>query len=220
MLRVGLVAEGKSDRLMLEAMMRALHPDIGFDSIRPDMTLVSRSPHGWRGVKAWCLEQGSRLEAFMRGVKGKELDLLVIHADCSMAHNEGADRPCPPAGDTADSLRKIIVEKWLGLSTQPFFVLVTNPAMTTDAWVVSALEPPYSGLAGIECDKSVENELVKRHLLRKKDGEVKKPEERYRPLAIQAAQRLDVVCNHCAQAARFRDEFRVAVATLQSGAWV
>ena len=208
MLRVGIIAEGKSEWLVLEAIMRQLQPDIEFVRIRPDFTLASMSPFGWKGVRAWCQEFGGKLEAFMRGVKGREIDLLVIHADCSMAHNEQADRPCPPASDTADALRKIVVSGWLKLATHPHFVLVTNPSKSTDAWVVAALEPPYRKLEVIECDEAVDNELVARGLLRMKNGKPQKSEPRYRPLAELVAQRLDTVQAHCLEAKRFVDEFK------------
>ena len=211
MLRVGIIAEGKSDWLVLEAMMRKLHPDIAFLRLRPDLTLASMSPHGWKGVRAWCREFGPKLETFMKGIKGQELDLLVIHTDCSMAHNEGAERPCPPSSDTANALREILVTKWLGLPERPRFVIVTNPSKSTDAWVVAALEPPYRHLATIECAPGVEGELVSRRLLRKKDGEVKKPEVRYTPLAAEVVRRLPQVLTHCTQANRFVEEFRSAL---------
>jgi hypothetical protein len=217
MLRVGIVAEGKSEWFVLEEMMREIHPDIDFQRIRPDISATG-IPYGWRGVKAWCQEFGGRLGTFMTGVQGKKLDLLVIHADCSMAHNEGAARPCPPAADTVDALRDVVVTRWLGLAAQPPFVLVTHPSRSTDAWVVASLEPPYKRLATIECDDAVENELVARHLLRKKDGEVKKPENRYRPLAEDSAKHMDKVRAHCTQAARFIEEFRAAASAAVLGA--
>jgi hypothetical protein len=212
MLRVGIIAEGKSEWFLLEEMMRAIHADIEFQRLRPEIPAFSGGPAvGWRGVKAWCREFGSRLETFMTGVEGKRLDLLVIHADCSMAHHEGVARPCPPAADTADALRQVVITQWLGLPTQPPFIILTHPSKYTDAWVVATLEPPYKKLASIECEIAAENELVARGLLRKKQGEVKKPEREYLPLARQAAQRMEVLCQHCTQAARFVDEFRTAV---------
>lgn len=217
MLRVGIVAEGKSEWLVLEAIMRSLVSDIEFVRLRPDFTLTSGAPHGWKGVRAWCREFGGKLEAFMRGVKGREIHILLIHADCSMAHNEGADRPCPPAANTADALRGVILVQWLGCETPPALLVVTTPSKSTDAWVVAALDPPYRRLADIECDMAVENELVARRLLRKKDGEVKKPEERYRPLAELVARRLEVVLAHCTQAARFVTEFRACATEASLG---
>jgi hypothetical protein len=181
-LRVGIIAEGKSDWLVLEAVMRSVYPDVEFERLRPDMTLASRSPHGWHGVKAWCRENGSRLEILMRGVIGRPLHLLVVHADCSMAHNEDVDHPCPPARATADALREVMTRAWLNAESLPRFVVLATPSRTADSWVVAALDPPYQGKVPLECDERAERELVARGLLRKKGGEVKKPEARYAPL--------------------------------------
>ncbi|MEW6219823.1 MAG: hypothetical protein AB1634_09865 [Thermodesulfobacteriota bacterium] len=213
MVRVGIVAEGKSDWLALESFLEALHPDIQFERLRPDLTLLSRSPHGWRGVKAWCQEHGPRLETLMQGVIGRPLHLLLVHLDCSMAHNEGARRPCPPAADTADALREVVLG-WLARHPQPSCLLIVTPSMQTDTWVVAALTPPYRGDAPLECDMEVERELVRRRLLRRKDGEVKKPEAQFRPLVKQMAAQLDEVCGRCPQAKRLHTEFTAAVALL------
>lgn len=212
MLRIGIVAEGKSDWLALEELMRAVHPDLDFVHLRPDMTLVSQSPHGWRGVKAWCRQEGARLEALLSGVQGLPIHLLVIHVDCSMAHNVDALLPCPPARDTADALREVIAQGWLGRPSLPGFVVLATPSRSTDTWIVAALEPPYSGNQPLECDDEAEGELVRRRRLRRRGGEVKKPEAKYRPLAEGMAQQLDHVCSLCSEAARFREEFALALA--------
>jgi hypothetical protein len=214
MLRVGIVAEGKSDWLALEEIMRSVQPDIDFERLRPDLTLISRSPHGWRGVKAWCRENGSRLEALMSGVVGRPLHLLVIHADCSMAHNEEAVHPCPPAQATADALRMVMTGAWLGCDVLPRFVVLATPSLTMDTWVVAALDPPYEGQNPLECDDEAERELVRRRVLRLRDGEVKKPERQFRPLAEKMAERLDEVCAACSEAARFRREIQLALSTV------
>src|SRR5258706_9866941 len=96
MLRFGLVAEGPSDWITLEAFVRRLIVDAEFERIQPDLTPTNRSPYGWKGVRAWCREFGPVLHQFMGGVTGRRIDILIIHSDCSMAHNESADRPCPP----------------------------------------------------------------------------------------------------------------------------
>jgi hypothetical protein len=215
MIRVGIVAEGKSDWLALEELMRAVHPDIDFVHLRPDMTLVSRSPHGWTGVRAWCQQEGARLEALLSGVPGFPIHLLVIHVDCSMAHNVEALYPCPPARDTADALREILVRDWLGRPSLPGFVVLATPSRTTDAWIVAALEPPYFGNEPLECDDLAERELFRRRLLRLRDGEIKKPDAKYRPLAENMAQALDRVCEVCTEAARFRTEFAAAARSVK-----
>jgi hypothetical protein len=205
MLRVGIVAEGPSDWLVLKEVMKAVHPDIEFVHLQPDQTLANRRPNGWKGVRAWCREFGPQLETFMTGV-GSPLHLLVIHADCSMAHNEGAEHPCPPAA----ALRDIILTSWLGRNPRPHFLVVATPSKTIDAWVVATLDPPYANLAAIECDIAAEDELVCRKYLRRRDGEVKKQAAKYQPLAIRVGLQLHDVCNLCPQAAVFRGEFGLA----------
>jgi hypothetical protein len=213
MLRVGIVAEGKADWFVLEEIMRALFQEIEFERLRPDMTLVSRSSFGWRGVKAWCNENRARLETLLSGVKDRPIHLLVIHVDCSMAHNEGVAYPCPPPSLNVNALRSVVLDSWFGLPALPGFIVFATPSMTSDTWVVAALEPSYEP-DSLECDERVERELVARGLLRTKDGEVKKPEKRYRPLVAQMIRELNRVRERCPEADRFCSEFGSAVAAL------
>jgi len=211
MIRVGLVAEGPSDCLALEEMIRTVEPEADFLRIRPDMTLVSRSPHGWTGVRAWCREMGTLLESFLSADPGLPLHILVIHLDCSMAHNVGADRPCPPADATSGTLREIVIGEWLGRASLPGFIVLATPSLSTDTWIVAGLEPPFLGEIPLECDPQAERELVRRRLLRLRDGEVKKPAAKYEPLAKQMAQGIDKVCMSCPEAARFRTDLAAAI---------
>lgn len=212
MIRVGIVAEGKSDWLALEELMRAVHPDVTFMRLRPEMTPDSHSPNGWKGVRAWCRQEGSRLEALMTGVVGQPIHLLVVHVDCSMAHNVAALHPCPPARDTADALREVVARDWLGRVPLPTFIVLATPSWTTDTWVTAALEPPYSGGQPLECDQNVDRELHRRRLLPMKEGELKKPEAKFRPLAEEMGRKIDHVCRVCTEAARFREDLTVALA--------
>lgn len=221
MLRVGIVAEGSSDWLVLEEVMKTVHPDIEFERLRPDQTLVSGTPFGWRGVKSWCEEHGSRLELLMRGVLGRPLHILVVHADCSMADKANVEHPCPPASDTAFALVKLIEVEWIRQDPKPDFVVIATPSKSSDSWVVATLDPPYANLSNIECDKSAEDELARRHLLKKRpDGRARKPPNAYAPIAARIGPAIDHVCVHCPQAEAFRSSFRVAVARslpLQAG---
>jgi hypothetical protein len=211
MIRVGLVAEGPSDWLALEELIRTVVTDVDFLHIRPDMTLASKSPHGWKGVRAWCQQMGPLLESFLSGVLGLPLDLLVVHVDCSMAHNLGISHPCPPADATSNALREAVTRDWLGRDPLPGFVVLATPSLSTDAWIVAALDRPYQGSVPLECDPNVERELVRRKLLRLRDGEVKKPASRYQPLAERMAQKINEVCAACPEAARLRSELAMAV---------
>lgn len=117
MLRVGIVAEGPSDWLVLEEVMKTVHAEIEFVHLQPNQTLYSSLGQGWRGVRAWCVKNGPRLELIMNGDTASPLHILVIHADCSMADKAKVDRPCPPASDTAVALG-IVIERMVGSSSE------------------------------------------------------------------------------------------------------
>ena len=217
MVRVGIVAEGSSDWLVIEEVMKTIHPEVEVVRLHPDRTLFAGLAQGWRGVRAWCKENGHQLEEIMQGIMDEPIQILVIHADCSMADEEGVDLPCPPAIDTAMALTQIVETKWLERGPIPEFVVLATPAQSTDAWVVATLDPPYANLSDIECDKSVEEELIKSQWgetkrLRKRDGEVKKPALAYLPFAQRVGRHIELVCTHCPQAETFRSNFRSAVA--------
>lgn len=216
-MRLGVVAEGPSDFLVIEAVVRRLDPSVELELIQPGTTLVSGYPNGWRGVQAWCEENGPRLEAVMRGVKGRELDGLLIHTDCSMAHNVAARRPCPPCRDTVDALRAVVAG-WLARKHLPGWIAIVTPAQMTDAWIVAALDdPPYEGLPDIECDLGAEDELARRRLLRRRDGQIKKPRVRYERLVASMIARWEAVRASCTIAALFEGEARGLLAVIASG---
>ncbi len=213
-LRVGIIGEGKTDFLLLEAIVRALHPNIEVVPLFRDNT---QPPSGWGGVRAWCRENHDQLELVMRGVVGRELDLLVIHVDCSMAYNVLDVPPCPPASATADRLRELMVSDWLALPERPAFLVLATPAQSSDAWVVATLDPAFANLDGIKCDPAAEDELIQRRICRRRDGEVKKPARVFAPLAARVVELLDHVCHHCTQAASFRSDFANAVGSVPTG---
>lgn len=220
-MRVGIVAEGKSDFMVIEAVLKGIDPTIEPQRIWPDFTVDGR-PHGygWRGVKAWCVENGPRLETFMRGVRGREIDLLVVHVDCSMADKVGAHRPCPPASDTADALCAVVLGDWLNREPSPLFLIVATPAQASDAWVVAALSPPFARIHEIECLPSPESELVRRRLLRRgSDGDVKKSASKYEPLAMNITDALDTVRAACGEADRFARALEERSAVFMLGGW-
>jgi hypothetical protein len=110
-------------------------------------------------------------------------------------------------------LKEVIVHSWLCRDPVPEFVVFATPAMSSDAWVVATLDPPYANLASIECDKGAEDELIRRRLLkRKSDGRPKKQAVKYAPIAARIGPSIDHVCTHCPQAEALRSNFRDAVA--------
>ncbi len=212
--RFAVVTEGPSDLLVLRAVVQKLVPDAVVVPVHPEVPLSAYPEYGaarggagrgsgWRGVKAWCQDYGATLELFMTAVVGEEYDALVIHVDASMADKIGAERDCPPARSTTDALRGAVTTGWLARDVLPATVILATPSKSTDAWVVSALPRPP---ANIECDKAIENELVRRRHLRRRDGEVKKTRKAYEPLARKVADRWSDVRRHCTEAQRFGAE--------------
>ena len=210
-MRVGLVAEGPSEGLVLEALVAEYYPDSEVRLIQPDQTLARHLGGGWKGVRAWCRENSERLELIMQGIEGDELDMLVIHADCSMARQVQADRPCPPASDTADALRTVIFDDWLNLGAIPDYLVLMTPAQMTDTWFVVAGEHITSQLRPIECAIGVENRLVGLGIYsRRSSGEARKPRIEVEALADQVAKNWPNVRRTCAEARRFWHEFQAA----------
>ena len=205
-MRIGIVAEGVSEFLVIEEIFSSIDPRTEVVRLWPD-TSVGGRPYGWRGVRRWCQDiSSSGLAAFMKGVRGSELDGLVVHLDCSMAHNLDIEFDCPPARKTANALRKVILEDWLRLKRRPAWLLLVAPAQTTEAWVVAALKPTYKLIDNIECEDAEKELVTRRHLRRKRNGEVKKTASKYRPLVGQMIREWSTVQKHCREAARFYKE--------------
>ncbi len=209
MLRVGIVVEGPSDLMVLEEIIRASRPDAAFISLQPDASLAHLG-RGWVGVRNWCREFGPKLESFFDGIASLPLHLIVIHVDCDIADYHGLELPCPPASDTAEALSRLIHKVWLDRAAKPEFIIISTPSMSSEAWVAVTLDPPHPNLHDIECDKDVADEFVRRRLLKRKDGQVKKGETAYRPLAEAMGRSLDRVFTHCSRASAFKADFEVA----------
>lgn len=207
-MRIGIVAEGPSDWIVLEEIIRAIHHVAEFERLRPEQPV---GPTGWRGVKAWCEEYGEKLTTLMLGVENRPLDLIVIHVDTSMADKVGADRPCPPASATGTALRQTIQQSWLGLDTLPGNIILATPSKSSDAWTIAALDPPSENIRHIECDFEIERELVQRFRFRLRDGQVKKPQSKYKEIAKEIGLNLVRVRTACSEADRFCNDFTAFV---------
>ena len=212
MARIGLVAEGPSEFAFMEALVTQVFGGAEVRQIHPDATLVSAFGNGWKGVRAWCRENGSRLETVMRGIEGDELDVLVVHADCSMAHNVDARHPCPPASNTADALQAVIITEWLGADECPSNVVIMTPAQSTDTWFfVGAGYGDNAAFDPLECSLAIEHELARLKHYRWKAGEVKKSRRASEHLASLTAAAWGTVVGKCREAERFSEALAAAL---------
>lgn len=205
-MRIGIVAEGPSDQQLLRAIIEAVRPDAETEFLQPEQTLGSRGS-GWRGVRAWCKEFGEDLKMIMEADPNRSLDHLLIHVDCSMAHNVGATQPCPPAMATATALEGVVLRDWLGLGSRPNWLQIVTPSSSSDTWLAAILGPQeHEG--DIECatQEQIEGALVAARVLRKKQGQVKKSARRYAAFAQEVAQELTLLRERCALADAFCSE--------------
>lgn len=234
-LRIALVAEGKTDLIVIEA---ALKPILS----RP-FTLTLLQPEagvpfgragplggGWGGVYKWCRQLVSMQEPAGDNPSLSGFDLILLHVDADVAGmnyqsaniDDGrvdlpCQLPCPPAADSVDALRQVI-RGWLDLSVEglmPSRWIFCNPSMCSEAWLVTALyrDSAPGIMTGIECNPGLENWLMQRpirvgRLIR--NG--KKQTSVYRYVAHRLTAAWEDVCTHCSQARRFDDEVRAAAA--------
>jgi hypothetical protein len=207
----GIVVEGARDFPVFEAVLKKLCPTVEeVRCIHPPTDELSASAGdavtGWAGVKRWCQRYGPRLTRFMQEY-GDPIDLLVIHVDASIAHNPAInlEQPCPPAPDTTNAWRGLVIQ-WAGGQLPPNAIIAV-PSKTSDAWVCAAIA---GGDSLLECDPEPLERLANVsglgfQLKRTSDGRIKKPTARQYDihLASQVAARFDRVRGICGEAERF-----------------
>lgn len=216
-MRFAVVTEGTSDFLVIRAMVETLVPNAEVTPIHPEVPIAAYPEYaaavgggylgtGWRGVRAWCQEYGQELDLILSADTLRPYQALIIHVDAGMADKVGAEQPCPPARDTTDRLRDVILHEWLGRDPDPAFLILATPSKATDAWAVAAIAPDHPN---IECDPAVRNLLVARRLLPRRTGGIR---TRYLVLAKRIATNLTTVRALCSEADRFALDVQAVLA--------
>lgn len=146
-LRVGLVAEGPTDRVVFEQVIaRILSRPVSVTMLQPTEKSLAfsdggASGFGWRGVLNWCDELRRA-----GGVEGSgvltNLDLLLIHLDGDVARDAEVNcaKPCPPAADTANALRALLLAR-VGAAQSPPKTLLAIPMDATECWLLPLFRP-------------------------------------------------------------------------------
>jgi hypothetical protein len=219
-LRLALVAEGPTDRVVLEAAIARLLNARPFvlNQLQPEQSLAF-GPHGggWGGVYRWCQQATIRSGGSLRGDPLFEFhDVLVLHLDADVANeryqsanireNPGdlpCAEPCPPAQATTDRLREVLL-RWVGEPTMPDRAVLCVPSKSTDAWVVAALFPTDPAVldGSHECRSHGQQPL--RIRIEKSVSVYESHKETLREAWL-------TVMEICTEARRFGDDFRMAV---------
>lgn len=234
-LRIALVAEGKTDLIIIEAALKSIldHRPFTLHLLQPEISdpFGGGGPHGggWSGVYRWCRQLVSMHDVATGNPSLSGFDLIVLHVDADVAGmnyqsaniNDGradlpCQLPCPPAADSVDALRQV-VWGWLDLpigAVVPARWIFCNPSMSSEAWLVTALHHDAAPniMTRIECYPELENWLAQRPI---REGRLirneKKQTSAYRDVAPRLTAAWEEVCHHCTQASRFGDEVRAAL---------
>jgi hypothetical protein len=179
--QIGLVAEGPTDYVLIEAALKAiLQRPFVLTLLHPESNL-SAFGNGWGGVLKWCDAAGERHAGSLDADTTLALfDLLIIHLDVDVALKKYADygatlcdmavekkwpvlpcnQPCPPVANTCAALQTVVLG-WLGKALPGNKTVLCLPAQSTGAWLVAAMLPHTDGLCqGLECNPDAEAGLA------------------------------------------------------------
>lgn len=227
--RIASVVEGKTDGIVLEAVIRSLlanaDADFEFQTLQPEGS-VAFGPHGagWGGVYRWSRQVAEEGGGSLSGSSAlSQWDLLIIHVDADVAGKTYASagiqsppqddlpcaKPCPPPRHTTDALRTVLLH-WLGEETYPPGTIPCTPSKTMDAWVLTALFPDNAKFQqeNWECHSNPGGQL--NTLPKTKHFSKGKPRD-YLERSREISQAWPRVSAKLTEAARFSEEFLRAI---------
>lgn len=238
--RVALIAEGKTDGIVLDAAISAIlrnHPFV-LTLLQPEDAAASAPfgqprPGGWSGVYRWCREVVERSNRLRDDVVVGAYDVVILHLDADVAastyeaaHIGDAPDPgnlpcdsgvCPPASATTDPLRAVLLG-WAGEMDVPRGVVLCTPSKSTEAWVLASLYPQDAKRSGngFECIPRPDRLLQAKPATERLVRSGKKDYERYRTRKDDLAAGWTTVAEFCSEAVRFSHNFRIAAAAEQA----
>ena len=228
-LRIALVAEGPTDRIVIDAALRSVLGDRPFvlKQLQPEGSLAfGPLGGGWTGVYRWCKQAAGRGGGRLAGdaLLFENYDLLLLHVDADVAGKSYADdsitpecgdealpceQPCPPAAATTNELREVLLS-WCGEAATPPRTVICMPSKSTEAWVVAALFPTDRAMGReIECYPDPASRLAQQPVRQR----IRKTQRDYQA----AAGRLEQAWAHLAgegglgEARRFQAELMAAL---------
>lgn len=233
-LRIGLVAEGITDKLVIQAALESLLGERRFilrllqpeESLPLELSLPSLSQgRGWGGVYLWCKgvrqRNGGRLDG---DILFFGYDILIIHLDADVAGKNYSDcgiddltgdlpfkEKCPPPSSTTNRLRSVML-RWLGETETPTKTVLCTPSKSCETWVIAALFPddPVMIKNGWECHPKPESRLgTKPKALR-----VTKSKAGYEAVQKKISAAWPRLKTELSEAGRFSDDFVSAVGSI------
>ncbi len=229
--RVGVVAEGPTDFTIISSIIASVLPvdDVEVSALQPEMSeafapVENELGFGWAGVYRWCrqaAEQGNGHAGRSPSLQG--FDLIVVHVDADVAGktytSAGIDetagdlpcqRPCPPAGNTVEALRRVLL-RWMGDSSVPASFVLCIPSKALETWILSAFYPmDAKKFAPIECRPDPSAILQGKPVKGRWVSGGRKQVQVYRERAVEVADRWESVKRACPEAERFEKDATTA----------
>ncbi|MGB8920376.1 MAG: hypothetical protein WCC61_02505 [Pseudomonas sp.] len=224
-LRIALIAEGPTDRILIEAALSAIIPTpFVLTLIQPEQTLdqVGGIGGGWGGVCEWCHRSVLRGKGVLEDDPTLLYDLFIVHLDADVAGMRYSDcrppkdavaqdnqwgqlpcaLPCPSPQDSVTPLRTVLLS-WLGNIAPGQRTIICIPSKAVESWLAAAVLPVGAPLLNnIECNLNMENGLK----ILSKDLRIKKGRTEYLKHARTVQQQWERVRELCVQAEIFHHD--------------
>jgi hypothetical protein len=223
-LRVALVAEGPTDKVVLRSAISSMLGGRSFilTQLQPEESLpFGRIGTGWVGVYRWCREAVRRDGGSLRNdVLYNTYDILILQLDADVAEKTYASgniheavedlprrQPCPPPAASTNPLRNVLL-RWAGETTVPPKTVLCTPSKSMEAWVLAALFPnDEAALNGIECWPRPENRLGQQPVGQR----IQKRTEDYENRSEELKRAWPNLAVNLTEAQRFQNEFLALV---------
>lgn len=214
-LRIAVVSEGITDRVVIEAAVQSM---LGTETfimklLQPEESVAftgsgDAGPHGggWKGVRTWC-EQALRRSGGQ--IEGDPLfltfDVLILHIDVGDIL-KATELKGQLGGEDPAFVRGMLLG-WVGASesARPDRLVPCTPAMSTETWVMSMFFPDDAVMArlGWEKCRDPEGQLARQPV----GSRFKKTFAHYEARKAEMTNAWPRVAGQLSQAKRFRDEF-------------
>lgn len=230
-LRVAAVVEGSTDVIVLKAVLEAVFADVDFefDTVQPEGSVAfgaatpSTTGAGWVGIYRWSRQSVDEGGGSVSGSAAfAHHDVLIVQIDADVAKRTYASgsiadppredlpchRPCPPARDTTDALRAVVLN-WLGEPSRPSNLVMCTPSMNMESWVVASLWPddPLVKQPDWECRSDPGAQLT----ARPRHSSIRKSRAAYDERRQEISDGWPVVAANLTEAERFQEELLAAV---------
>lgn len=170
-LYVAVVAEGLTDRVVIDAALQSILGERSYVLRRlvPEQSVAFAGPThfgplggGWGAVYKWCRQAQERAGGKLGDDElFRSYGLLIIHVDADVAGKsyadlggeierteqaraKGPDLPCEqpcPPPEASTERLREVVLRWAGETQVPARTVLCIPSKSTEAWVVKVLSP-------------------------------------------------------------------------------